>query len=184
MEPVKIPAQNTGDEPRNQDKHRQLKIHLIGIYILLAGVALALGIVFTYTSIILADPLLKDLIYIGFSGGIGGVVSCARAFYRYNGVSKNEFDLSWSWWYIMRPFIGIAVGLVAFFLLVAGLLTFGSVSEVTLPLPFKSVALFCAVAFLVGHSFALFDNKLEELVKTLFGQPQGDEIDTLEGIYK
>jgi len=117
MEPVKTPAQHTGDEPSNQDKHKQLKIHLIGIYILLAGVVLGLGIVFTYTRIVLTDPLLKDLIYIGFSGGIGGVVSCARAFYRYNGISKREFDLSWSWWYIMRPFIGMRWGSWLFFYL-------------------------------------------------------------------
>lgn len=190
MEPANIPAQNPIDEPRNRDKHRQLKIHLIGVYILLAGVALSLGIVMTYTRTIFpptifADNLLRYLIYIGFSGGIGGVVSCARAFYRYNGVSKHEFDLSWTWWYIMRPFIGIAVGLVAFFLLVAGLLTFGTTqTQFILPLEFKQIALFCAVAFLVGHSFASFDNKLEELVKTLFGQPEKDEIDALEGTYK
>ncbi len=140
------------------------KRNLIGIYLLLFLIVLILIPIRLYFSD-RGDTLIRSLVYIGCSGGLGGVLYCIRGFYKSQ--IDNQFKLVWSWWYIFRPFISIVVGVFVYFLIIGGLLSLGSVSEVDYQ---RSVMFYCAIAFLAGFSFTQFADKLEELSSTLFSK--------------
>lgn len=141
---------------------QEIKIHLIGIYLLFFLIILITIPLITYFSSF-GDTLIRSLIYIGASGGLGGTVYCIRGFYQ--NVGENNFKLKWGWWYIFRPFISIVIGIMVYFLIVGGLLSLGSISEVNYS---KSVIFYSGIAFLAGFSFTQFANKLEELANILF----------------
>jgi hypothetical protein len=145
------------------------KINLIGIYLLSFLFILIAITVITYFSRI-EMVLIKSLVYIGSSGGIGGTIYCIRAFYK--NLASGKFDLKWTWWFIFRPFISIVIGVFAYFLIVGGLLSLGSISEVDYS---RSVMFYCAISFLAGFSFTQFADKLEELALTMFGKKKEDE---------
>lgn len=144
------------------------KINLIGIYLtffLLILIATPLIVYFSNFK----DPLIKSLIYIGSSGGLGGTIYCIRGFYQ--NLGENNFKFNWTWWYIFRPLISVVIGVVVYFIIVGGLLSLGSVSEVNYS---KSVMFYCAVSFLAGFSFTQFADKLEDLSSTLFSKKKED----------
>ena len=144
------------------------KINLIGIYLtffLLILIAAPLIVYFSNFN----DPLIKSLIYIGSSGGLGGTIYCIRGFYQ--NLGENKFKFNWTWWYIFRPLISVVIGVVVYFIIVGGLLSLGSVSEVNYS---KSVMFYCAVSFLAGFSFTQFADKLEDLSSTLFSKKKED----------
>ena len=140
------------------------KINLIGIYLLFFLLSLIIIPLITYFSD-LEDSLIKSLIYIGSSGGIGGTIYSIRGFYQ--NLGKNNFELNWTWWYIFRPFISIVIGVFVYFLIVGGLLSLGSISDVNYS---KSVMFYCGISFLAGFSFTQFADKLEEVSSTLFAK--------------
>ena len=140
------------------------KINLIGIYLLSFLFVLIAITIITYFSRI-ESVLIKSLIYIGSSGGIGGIIYCIRGFYQ--GVASKEFDFSFTWWFIFRPFISVVVGIFAYFFIVGGLLSLGSISTVDYS---RSVMFYCAISFLAGFSFTQFADKLEELASTIFAK--------------
>lgn len=142
------------------------KINLIGIYLLSFLFVLIMITILTYFSRI-ESVLIKSLIYIGSSGGIGGIVYCIRGFYQ--SIASKQFDFGWTWWYIFRPFISIVIGVFVYFFIVGGLLSLGSISMVDYS---RSVMLYCAISFLAGFSFTQFANKLEELASTLFAKKE------------
>ena len=156
-------------EPEKNETRKNIKINLVGVY-LLTFLAILIAIpTYTYFSTV-TDPLIRSLIYIGSSGGIGGTIYCIRGFYQ--NVGGNKFDLIWTWWYLFRPFISIVLGVFVYFFIVGGLLSLGSVSEVNYS---KSVMFYCAVSFLAWFSFTQFANKLEELASTLFATKEGNK---------
>ena len=138
------------------------KINLIGIYLLSFLFVLITITILTYFSRI-ESVLIKSLIYISSSGGLGGIIYCIRGFYQ--SLASKQFDFGWTWWYIFRPFISIVIGVFVYFLIVGGLLSLGSISAVDYS---RSVMFYCAISFLAGFSFTQFANKLEELASTVF----------------
>jgi hypothetical protein len=144
------------------------KINLLGAYLIICLFTLVLISAFTYFSNI-SDSLIRSLVYIGCSGGIGGTIYCIRSFYK--NLVGNKFNLIWTWWYIYRPFMSIVIGVFVYFLIIGGLLSLGSVSEVNYS---KSVMFYCSVSFLAGFSFTQFANKLEELASTLFAKKENN----------
>ncbi|MCZ7400604.1 MAG: hypothetical protein O8C61_00095 [Candidatus Methanoperedens sp.] len=144
------------------------KINLIGIYLTFFLLTLTVAPLIVYFSN-LKDPLIKSLIYIGSSGGLGGTIYCIRGFYQ--NLGENNFKFNWTWWYIFRPLISVVIGVVVYFIIVGGLLSLGSVSEVNYS---KSVMFYCAVSFLAGFSFTQFADKLEDLSSTLFSKKKED----------
>jgi len=140
------------------------KINLIGIYLLsFLFVLIAITIIVYFSRI--ESVLIKSLIYIGSSGGIGGIIYCIRGFYQ--SVASKQFDFSWTWWYIFRPFISIVIGIFVYFFIVGGLLSLGSITAVDYS---RSVMFYCAISFLAGFSFTQFADKLEELASTTFAK--------------
>lgn len=140
------------------------RINLIGIYLLLALLVLVITPAVTYFSN-LDDSLIRALIYIGSSGGVGGTIYCIRGFYQHLG--GDDFKHHWTWWYIFRPLISVVIGVFVYFFVVGGLISVGSVSEVDYS---KSVMFYSAISFLAGFSFTQFADKLEELSSTLFSK--------------
>lgn len=140
------------------------KINLIGIYLLSFLFVLIAITIITYFSRI-ESVLMESLIYIGSSGGIGGIIYCIRGFYQ--SVVSKQFDFGWTWWYIFRPFISIVMGVFAYFFIVGGLLSLGSITAVDYS---RSVMFYCAISFLAGFSFTQFADKLEELASTTFAK--------------
>jgi hypothetical protein len=143
--------------------------NLIGLYLLIFLLILIYLPINTYFSN-LGNPLIESIIYVSSSGGLGGTIYCIRGFYK--NVIGGGFDLKWTWWYIFRPFISIVVGIMSYFLIVGGLFSLGSVSEVNY---LKSVMLYSGIAFLAGFSFSEFTDKLEELSSTLFSTKNEDD---------
>jgi len=144
------------------------KINLIGLYLIFFLLVLIIMPLITYFSNF-EDSLIKSLIYIGSSGGIGGTIYCIRGFYQ--NLGENNFKFNWTWWYIFRPLISVVIGVFVYFLLLGGLLSLGSVSEVNYS---KNVMFYCALSFLAGFSFTQFADKLEELSSTLFLKKKED----------
>ena len=61
---------------------------------------------------------------VALAGAVGSYVHLGSSFVRHAGVG--DLDFSWTWWYIHRPWIGMALALLFYFLLRGGLLTAAS----------------------------------------------------------
>lgn len=144
------------------------KINLLGIYLLSFLLVLIILTIIVYFSNF-ESSLIKSLIYVGSSGGIGGTIYTIRGFYQHLG--ENDFKFSWVWWYIFRPIISVVVGVFLYFLILGGLMSFRSVSEINYS---RNILFFCAIAFLAGFSFTQFANKLEGISSTLFSKKKED----------
>lgn len=76
-----------------------------------------------------AKPESKLLLLIMLSGALGSFVHSAHSFVVYVGLGK--FKLSWVWWYLMRPFIGMALAIIFYFVVMAGFISIETVVNVT-----------------------------------------------------
>jgi hypothetical protein len=145
-----------------------IKIHLIGVYLLVFLLALIIIPIQVYRSSTISDSFLRALFYLGSAGGLGGTIYCIRGYYKaLIRRPKQPFDLNYTWWYIFRPFLSIVVGVFVYFLIVGGLLSVSTVSVSQVDLT-KSIPFYCALSFIGGFSFTQFADKLEELAETVF----------------
>ena len=138
--------------------------NLIGVYLLIILLVLTTLPIWIYVSDPLEQKLLKVLVYIACSGGIGGTVYCIRGFYQNLGGSS--FSGNWTWWYIFRPVMSAVIGVFLYFMIIGGLMSISNSPEVNYG---KSVMFYCAVSFLAGFSFTRFADKIEGLSNTMFG---------------
>ncbi|HKX84951.1 MAG TPA: IPT/TIG domain-containing protein [Pyrinomonadaceae bacterium] len=97
------------------------------------------------------------------AGAIGSYIHSATSFADY--VGNRKFASSWIWWYALRPFVGIALALILYFVVRAGLLT-GGANEVS---PYGVASM----AALAGMFSKQATDKLEELFTTLFRPAPG-----------
>lgn len=139
----------------------------IGIYLLISLVVLCVIPVLVFLMKV-EDSILRTLVYVGTSGGIGGVVYSIRAFYQ--NLADNSFDGKWVWWYVFRPMISVVAGVFLYFLIVGGLMSISASNEVSFS---KGIMFYCALAFLSGFSFTRFADKLNELSDTFLSKKSG-----------
>jgi len=99
------------------------------------------------------------------TGALGSYVHAATSFASY--VGNNRLVLTWAWWYVLRPFIGMALALIFYFVVRGGLLSTGAASNEL------SVFGVAAVAGLVGMFSKQATDKLRELFDNLFRTEQG-----------
>jgi hypothetical protein len=149
------------DTEKNQDAVQRSK-DIVGFYLLAAIFVLIAIAAVTYFAH-LNDVLLKTVLYVGVAGGLGGAFYGIRGFIFHT--SEDDFDPKWRWWYLYHPVTGFVLGILAYFLVVGGLLTLGSVSQVDFT---KGILLYCAIGFLAGFSAKKFNEKLDELASTIF----------------
>lgn len=100
------------------------------------------------------------------TGALGSHVHAATSFATY--VGNRRIRLSWAWWYVLRPFIGMAMALIFYFVVRGGLLSTGAVANDI------SVFGLAATAGLVGMFSKQAADKLRELFDTLFRTEQGE----------
>lgn len=112
----------------------------------------------------IADDL-RLLLIVVLSGAAGSSIAAQTSFATY--VGNRSLVASWSWWYVLRPFIGMTLALVFYFVIRGGLLSVNSEADTISP---YGVA---AVAALVGLFSKQATDKLEEVFTTLFRTETG-----------
>lgn len=136
----------------------------VGIYLLSTLVVLCVVPVIVFY-MKMENNIVRTLVFVGASGGIGGAVYSIRGFYHNTG--GKTYEGNWIWWYIFRPLISVVTGVFLYFLIVGGLLSISASTEVSFG---KGVMFYCALAFLAGFSFTRFADKLDALSDTIFSK--------------
>lgn len=106
------------------------------------------------------------ILIVMLTGALGSHVHAATSFATY--VGNRRIRLSWAWWYVLRPFIGMAMALIFYFVVRGGLLSTGAAANDI------SVFGLAATAGLVGMFSKQAADKLRELFDTLFRTEQGE----------
>ena len=101
-------------------------------------------------------------------GALGSLIHSITSFTTY--IGNRKFLVSWTWWYLLRPFVGAALALALYFVIRAGFLTSSSGAS---ELNQFGVAM---LAIMSGLFSKQASDKLEELFTTLFkpGPGKGD----------
>lgn len=114
--------------------------------------------------------IIRTLIFVGASGGIGGTLYSIRGFYK--NLGGNTFEVRWNWWYIFRPIISVVLGVFTYFLIVGGLMSISNTTDVTLS---KGIMFYCGVSFLAGFSFTRFAERLDNISDILFAKKNQEQ---------
>lgn len=123
-----------------------------------------------------ADVDLRLTLVAIIAGVLGAFVHSATSFAIYLG--NRQLIRSWAGWYVLRPFIGMALALIFYFLIRGGFLTPGADGSAISP---YGIA---AVAGLVGMFSKEATDKLQQVFKDLFKPPEDEEArrrDKLDG---
>ena len=102
----------------------------------------------------------RYLVIVVISGALGSFIHLATSFADF--VGNRRLVRSWMWWYLLRPFIGIALALLFYFAFRGGLMTASS-SATDL-----SVFGIAAIAGLAGMFSKQVTDKLREICDTAF----------------
>lgn len=94
------------------------------------------------------------------SGALGSYIHAATSFVDY--IGNRRFVKSWTWWYLLRPFIGMALALLIYFSARGGLIATSTGASALSP---YGVA---AVTGLAGLFSKQATDKLREVFETLF----------------
>lgn len=106
------------------------------------------------------------------AGALGSYVHAATSYSTY--VGNRKFIASWTWWYLLRPFVGVALAMVVYFSIRGGFLLLVNVDKASDVNPYGVAA----IASLVGLFSKQAADKLNELFSTLF-RPAPGEGDTV-----
>jgi hypothetical protein len=104
-------------------------------------------------------------------GAIGSYIHAASSFTDYLG--NRTFVSSWVWWYLLRPFIGMLLALLFYFVFRGGFITAGVNSEVAPATAYINPFGIAAMAGLVGMFSKVAADKLSEVFLTLFRPAPG-----------
>ena len=103
-----------------------------------------------------------------FSGALGSFIHAATSFTVYLG--NRQLNRSWAGWYLLRPFVGMALAVIFYFLIRAGFVA-PSVEEGTALSPFG----IAAVSGLAGMFSKEATDKLQQFFKDLLKPPEEAE---------
>jgi hypothetical protein len=157
----------------------QLGVILLGVLMVLVGAALVYGLVATWPAVDAATgdkPVSKKISLFGvsytttpstalillvvFASALGSYVHAATSFTDY--VGNRRLARSWTWWYILRVFVGTALALLFYFAVRGGFIGADTPDNVINPYGIG------ALAGLVGLFSKQATDKLRELFDTLF----------------
>ena len=102
------------------------------------------------------------------AGALGSYIHAATSYTTY--VGNRKFISSWTWWYLLRPFVGMALALVVYFAIRGGFLLLVRVEKAEEVNPYGVAA----IASLVGLFSKTAADKLNELFSTLFRPAPGE----------
>lgn len=111
------------------------------------------------------SPETRLLLLVMAMGALGSYVHAATSFVSY--VGNRSFIRSWTWWYVLRPFIGVSLAVIFYFVIRGGFLSAGADASETSPYGFA------ALAGLVGMFSKQATDKLEELFSDLLVTRKG-----------
>ena len=112
------------------------------------------------------DDEIRMIALVVLIGALGSYVHVATSFASY--VGNKKFIDSWTWWYVLRPFIGVALALIFYFIIRGGLLSVG-----TGPADANIFGI-AAISGLVGMFSKHASDKLREVFDHLFRTAQGE----------
>ncbi len=156
------------DENIKSTHIRRIAVYSIAFALLLSSIAI-------YVYYQNYDPIIKMLIYVGCSGGLGGIIYnllTALKYFVYNWYQPKYF-----WTYIHRPFTGAILGVFAFFIIAIGLMTLATdktAIDFSKTNAMTTVMSYSTVAFVAGFSTSEFIKKLKELAETMFNVKKTD----------
>ena len=103
-------------------------------------------------------------------GGLGSFIHASTSFATF--VGNRSFISSWLWWYLFRPFIGMAIALILYFVVRAGLVFLTTEQNISIN-PFGAAA----IAGLSGMFSKQATDKLRDIFDNLFktASGKGDE---------
>lgn len=109
------------------------------------------------------------LLLVLLAGALGSYIHAATSFIDY--VGNRKLYPNWVWWYLLRPFVGMALALVFYFVVRGGFISPQAGGNDMNPFGIA------ALAGLVGMFSQQATDKLSEVFKTLFrtGPAHGDE---------
>jgi len=174
----------------SSDSHFKLKVTILGLYHLIMivllvyclfkvwphyavsddGNVVAQNTFNLFGEVILAGGESGLLLLVVIAAALGSYIHASTSFVSY--VGNKSLVMSWAWWYILRPFIGIALALVFYFVIRGGLLAGGSNA--------RDVSVFgiTAIAGLVGMFSKQATDKLNEVFNNLFSTKSGEGDDS------
>jgi len=105
-------------------------------------------------------PETRYLLIVTFTGALGSFIHLATSFADFQG--NRQLYGSWSWWYILRPFIGTALAILMYFAVRGGLIASSGAADSLSP---YGVA---AIAGMAGLFSKQATDKLREVFEDLF----------------
>lgn len=170
--PTQVGGQGAGNQGKDGNKKKTDEEPLpswanwIGWYFLLLAAIIAGLLAFVWRCFELKSEEGLLLLVI-VAGAMGSYVHAATSFSTYVGNRRQR--RSWVWWYMLRPFIGIALALIFYFLMRGGL--FSTNADANTVDPFG----IAAVAALAGMFSKQATDKLREIFDNLFKTEKGDD---------
>jgi hypothetical protein len=112
----------------------------------------------------------RVLLLVMLSGALGSLIHVTSSFSNF--VGNQKLDISWSWWYILRPFIAMGIALIFYMIFRGGLFT----SEMEI----EKLNLYgtLSISALSGMFSDRATLKLEEMFESIF-KPRDDRKDKI-----
>jgi hypothetical protein len=160
------------------DNFGKMKL-LLGIYLVAAAVVLAFfilsywpvkggppGLVTVFGKDYVMDPDVRLIFLVLLAGALGSFVHSATSFVDY--VGNRSLTPSWMWWYVLRPFIGMGIAAVFYFLIRGGLFVLSATSDME-----KNAFGVVAIAALSGMFSKQATDKLGDIFDNFFKTEKG-----------
>jgi hypothetical protein len=112
------------------------------------------------------------LFVVMLAAALGSFVHASTSFVSY--VGNKKLGQSWVWWYLLRPFIGMALALIFYFVFRGGFITAGVNNAGDAAASFINPFGVAALAGLVGMFSKVAADKLDEVFTTLFRPAPGE----------
>jgi hypothetical protein len=113
------------------------------------------------------NPEVRLLFLVLLIGGLGSFVHAATSFATY--VGNRSLTPSWVWWYVLRPFIGMGIAAIFYFVIRGGLVVLSAPLDVEKLSPF-GIGAFAALSGLFSKQAT---DKLSDIFDNLFKTQKG-----------
>ncbi len=172
---AQLDSQDTHVQNNEKENIGSTEIY-ISIYTIICAILFSIIPIFTHIQPYLypnitISPIIKTLIYVGCSGGLGGVLYSVLGFSKH--YILGNFTLKYIWWYIYRPLTSVLLGIFVFCFVAGGLMGLSlqpnqAVPDITAGFAATTIMFYSALGFLVGYSSNHILLKLEDLADTIF----------------
>jgi len=124
------------------------------------------GLITEYGIVLEHSFEVRLLLLVLLAGALGSYIHAATSFVDY--VGNRKLSGNWVWWYLLRPFVGMTLALLFYFVVRGGFISVTAGGEDMNPFGIA------ALAGLVGMFSKQATDKLNEVFKTLFRAAEGE----------